>query len=125
MNIEYLGWRNQAETLKIFEDSDLLYCPYWFDPNYEMESRFKFSIKIDNLPCFRTPVLFHGPEYSSPGKFLEQNRAAALCFSLDPTLLKQTIEKVIMDDDYYQAICLNGRMAFNLSFNRLYAKEFL
>lgn len=113
MNIEYLGWRSQEETIKIFEDSDLLYCPYWFDPNYEMESRLSFPSKLTSYLASGRPVLFHGPEYSSPGKFLEQNKAAALCYSLDPDLLQATLEKIITDEHYYQEICINGRKAFD------------
>jgi hypothetical protein len=113
MNIEYLGWRSQKETIEIFENSDLLYCPYWFDPNFEMESKLSFPSKLSSYLASGRPVLFHGPDYSSPGRFLKENQAAALCFSLDANLLKVTIEKFILDDEYYEAICVNGRKAFD------------
>ncbi len=113
MNIEFLGWRSQEEALKVFADSDLLYCPYWFDPAFELESRLSFPSKLSSYLASGRPVLFQGPEYSSPGKFLMENKAANLCFSLDPNLLKENIEKIILDQKYYEEICMNGRKAFD------------
>jgi hypothetical protein len=32
-NFEYLGWRSQEDTIQILSTCDLLYLPYWFDPD--------------------------------------------------------------------------------------------
>ena len=113
MNIEFLGWRSQEETLNIFANSDLLYCPYWFDPAYEVEARLSFPSKLTTYLASGRPVLFHGPAFASPALFLEQNKAAFFCYALDGKIIIEKLNEIITDGELYRLISRNGRLAFD------------
>jgi len=110
--IEFLGWHSQKETIEILSQLDILYVPYWFDPVFEQEARFSFPSKVTTYLASGRPVFFHGPEYSSPGRFLEKNNAGLCCNSLDPLEVTQQLERLIGDDVYYQKITANGHKLF-------------
>jgi len=112
-DIEFLGWRSQAETIDILSQSDLLYCPYWFDPAFEEEARFSFPSKLATYLASGRPVFFHGPEYSSPGRFLADNNAAVLCHSLEPGIIIEKLSQVINNPQFYAEVTRCGRLAFD------------
>lgn len=112
-NYEYLGFRSQPETIELLADCDILYCPYWFDPRFEKESKQSFPSKLTTYLAAGRPVLFHGPDYSSPGRFLELNDAAQLCNSLERTAVLNALERLVWDQDRYRELADNGRRAFD------------
>jgi len=113
LNIEFMGWRPQKEIIKICANSDLLYCPYWFDPEFEMEARLSFPSKLTNYLASGRPVFFHGPSYASPAKFLRKNHAALFCYSLNPKVIVEKLEEIMTNSELYRSLAFNGRFTFD------------
>jgi hypothetical protein len=111
MRIEFLGWNPQQETIRLLSETDVLYCPYWFDRGYETEARLSFPSKLTTYFAAGRPVLFHGPEYASPARFLREQCAGVLCHSLQPTEIIDALRGMATDTDSYSRLTDNGRLA--------------
>src|SRR5262249_42607238 len=59
-----VGWLPEHECLRLLNQMDLLYCPYWFDPLFREEASFSFPSKLVSYLAAGRPVLFHGPDYA-------------------------------------------------------------
>jgi glycosyltransferase involved in cell wall biosynthesis len=110
--VEFLGWKSQREAIEILSRADILYCPYPFAGEMEEVSRLSFPSKLVlYLACGR-PVLFHGPGWSSPGRYLAARGAGVLCTELSPSSIYDALWKLVADPVLYQSVILNGRAAF-------------
>ncbi len=112
MRVEFLGWHTQDEAIRSLSEADVLYCPYWFDPAFETEARLSFPGKLTTYLATGRPVLFHGPEYASPGRFLQENDAAIFCRSLEKTDIVATLTRLATDEGLYSQLARNGHAAF-------------
>lgn len=110
--IEYLGWGSQAGTVAAMAEADILYCPYWLSPEYEEEARVGFPSKLTTYLAAGRPVLFHGPAYASPARFLEENGAALRCDSNDPRAVLSALERLAGDAALRGEIAERGGRAF-------------
>ncbi|HEY5997221.1 MAG TPA: glycosyltransferase, partial [Candidatus Deferrimicrobiaceae bacterium] len=110
--IEYLGWGSQAETVAAMAGADILYCPYWFAPEYEEEARVGFPSKLTTYLAAGRPVLFHGPAYASPARFLEENGAALHCDSNEPRTVLSALERLAGDAGLREGLAERGGRAF-------------
>ncbi|WP_407357234.1 glycosyltransferase [Methanolobus sp. WCC5] len=113
INIEFLGWKSQKETIKLMSEADILYCPYWFDKTFEDEARLSFPSKLTTYLAAGRPVLFHGPEYASPAQFLEENNAGLCCYSLETGKIIDSLVRLVSEPDLYAKLTHNGTAAFN------------
>lgn len=113
VRIDYLGWRNQRDTIDILSRADILYCPYWFDPTYRAEASFSFPSKLTTYLAAGRPVLFHGPEYASPARFLKEHDAASFCHDLANSAIFNSIDRLVSDQEYYRSRARNGSAAFH------------
>ena len=113
MRIEFLGWHTQLDTIRLLSQTDVLYCPYWFDPVFELESRLSFPSKLTTYLAAGRPVFFHGPEYASPATFLRDQDSAVFCHSLESGDIVTTLEKVLTNKALYARTALNGSRAFH------------
>ena len=107
-NLEYLGWRSAREVVEIASKSDLCYCPYWFDPAFDLETKLSFPSKLPLYFASGRPVFFHGPSYSSPGRFVEQHQSAYICDSLDPVTIGDKLIEIAADINGYRQIAVNA-----------------
>jgi len=112
-HFEFLGWRSQGETVKLLSEADALYCPYWFDSYYETVTQLSFPGKLTTYLAAGRPVLFHGPAYASPAKFLKANNAGFACHSLDPSQIIGVLSQITSDKDSYAKVAENGRAVFD------------
>ena len=112
--IEYLGWRTLEEVIDIASKSDICYCPYWFSSEFELESKLSFPSKLPLYFASGRPVLFHGPEYSSPGKFITKNDAAYTCHTLNTDDLVSALCKIAEEKTMYQRVAQKAHYTFNL-----------
>jgi glycosyltransferase involved in cell wall biosynthesis len=112
MNIEFLGWTTQKETIRLMSESDLLYCPYWFNSQFETVARLSFPSKLTTYLAAGRPVLFHGPEYASPARFLSKYDAGLLCHSLESKVLVNSLTELVANADRYNKLSHNGMHAF-------------
>ncbi|RJO65766.1 MAG: glycosyltransferase [Myxococcales bacterium] len=111
-NIEYLGYATQAETLDLMADSDVLYCPYWFDKDYEEVARTSFPAKLTTYLASGRPVFFHGPAYASPARFIAEHDCGLVCPTLDPAAISEAIRRLLADSALYARLTANGTRAF-------------
>lgn len=121
MNVEYLGWRTQEEAAGLLGECDLLYCPYWFSSSFREEAQYSFPSKLTlYLSCAR-PVLFHGPDYAAPAKFLRETEAGLLCHESSEEAIWEKFRQLSNDSTRYGQLSRQAKAAFqnNLSNTRL------
>lgn len=112
-HIEFLGYREQAESIKLLSESDILYLPYWFDMQYDEVVRLSFPSKLTAYFAAGKPVLCHAPEYSSPAKFLADNNAGHICSTMNKTGILASINKLVDDLELIELYTENGRKALS------------
>ena len=122
-HIEYLGWRSPEEIIEIASTSDICYCPYWFDPDFELEAKSSFPSKLPLYFASGRPVLFHGPNYSSPAKFVQSHDAAYVCETLDSSMVKNKLIEIASDIYTYRRIAENAHKAFMENLTDLQMKQ--
>lgn len=105
-------WMTTEELLKQLQEMDLLYCIYRFGDAFREESELCFPSKLTTYLASGRPVLFHGPENSSPARFLAQWDAAFFCYSQNPNELASVVRSAMSDRQEYERIAANGVKAF-------------
>ena len=110
--IEECGWQSQEETIRLLSETDLAYCPYWFDPAFEEAARLSFPSKLTTYFAAGVPVLFHGPEYASPARFIREHQAGLCCHSVDSDEIVKVLVDLIESPSINKTIAENGRRAF-------------
>lgn len=114
--VEYLGWMTQEEAIQNLSRADLLYLPYWFSSEFREEATLSFPSKLITYLAAGRPILFHGPEYASPGMYLKANNAGICCHSLEPNQIFEQIKLLATNRDVYQSLAYNGSIAFARDF---------
>ena len=107
------GWQENQALVPKLALCDVLYCPYWFDEIHREDAELCFASKIAAYLASGRPVLFHGPDYSSPSKFLSIWDAAWICNSPRAEDLAQNIRRLLSDPALYDALARKGRNAFD------------
>ncbi len=59
-----------------------------------------FPGKLAVYAAARSPVLFHGPLYASPVRFLERFRLGRVCATLNPSAIHAALAVMIRDADW-------------------------
>lgn len=111
--IAFLGWKTQDETILEMSRADILYCPYGFNSTFELAARYSFPAKLTTYLASGRAVFFHGPEYSSPWKFLDKHQAGIASHSLDEAEILRKIQQLVTDADFFSRICRNGNRSFH------------
>jgi hypothetical protein len=75
----------------------LAYLPYWLDRKYAEIVKMTFPNKLATYVAARVPVLYHGPQDSSPTRFLQRFPVGLNCGSLETTDLAAAIERLVSD----------------------------
>jgi glycosyltransferase involved in cell wall biosynthesis len=107
------GWLDTETLIDRLSTCDVLYCPYWFDEIHREDAEMCFPSKIATYFAAGRPVLFHGPAYSSPSRFLERWDAAFICNDPRPDELAATLRRVFSGHAFYARISRQGRRAFD------------
>ena len=115
-NAEYLGWLSQQDAIKALSEVDMLYVPYWFSENFREESTLAFPSKLVTYFAAGRPVMFHGPDYASPARYLEKNNAGLCCYTLEPDAIFEQIKLLATNRDVYRSLSYNGATAFARDF---------
>ncbi len=111
-HVEFAGWHSQENANVLLAESDLTYCPYWFDSAFKMESRQCFPSKLVCYLAAGRPVLVHAPEYASPAQFVSAVDAGACCHSLNAADIIVAIEGLVANEAQYIQRSRNARAAF-------------
>ncbi len=112
-HVEFLGMREQAETIDILSTCDICYCPYWLNPVFEKEARHSFPSKLTSYLASGRPVLFHGPEYASPARFLKKHDAGLILSGSYKSEILNALERLVFDRERYLELTTNGSRAFH------------
>ncbi len=110
--IEKLGRMSLDETIKTLSGMDIVYCPYFFGENREVVAKTSFPSKLTAYFAAGRPVLFHGPKYASPAKFIEENNAGICCYSLESGQILEKLALLADDNELYAKLTKNGTKAF-------------
>lgn len=97
--IKIKGYVPQGKLLSLLASADLLYCPYWFDKEFEKASRISFPSKLTSYLKSGVPVLVHAPSYASPRIFLEEYNAAYICGSMKEDDMVVKLKEIIEDSN--------------------------
>jgi glycosyltransferase involved in cell wall biosynthesis len=116
--IEYLGWRSQEETIKLLSDMDIMYLPYWFDKRFGVSVRLCFPNKLTAYLAAGRPVLFHGPEDSSPARFFRRFPAGVCCHSLEKSAIIECLHRLVNDRELYASAVQAGQRALDEELNQ-------
>ena len=111
-NLEFLGYRSQNEVLRLLNECDLLYCPYITDRKYKIVAETSFPSKLTTYLSTAVPVLFYGPSYSAPSKFLNKYDAAYLVYSDKNNNVNEfdsMLESIFSDTIKYTKISKNSK----------------
>lgn len=111
-HITKTGWLSQYEVVKTCNSADILYCPYWFNKEYEREARLSFPSKLTSYFASGRPVMFHGPEYASPSLFLSKYDAGYACHSLEEDKIVDCIQLIASDKNKYAEVSKNACLQF-------------
>lgn len=115
--VKLCGWLPQPVLVKtLASECDICYCPYPFDPKMEEVSRLSFPSKLVVYLASGRPILFHGPSYSSPSKYLEENDAGICVHVMDAASIIASIEQLVNDRSLYSATAKRGAQAFMTDF---------
>ena len=113
MRIEYLGWRSLEETIDLMSQVDVTYLPYWFDERYSLSVRLCFPNKLTTYLAAGRPVLFHGPEDSSPAHFFRRFPAGLCCHSLEESRIIESLRRFATDREFYASAVQAGQRALD------------
>jgi hypothetical protein len=116
-NIEYFGYRSVDETIELMSKADVAYLPYWFDKSYSIAVRLAFPNKLPTYLASGRPVLFHGPENSSPTLFFRKFPVGLCCHSLEESEIIRCLERFITDKDFYASATEAGHRALTQELN--------
>jgi glycosyltransferase involved in cell wall biosynthesis len=110
---DFLGWKSPQEAIRILADeTDVLYCPYPFTPVMEEVARLSFPSKLPLYFAAGRPVVFHGPAYSSPARYLAERDAGVLCTQPTPAAIYNEMERLALSPALYSQTLQNARAAF-------------
>ena len=96
--IEVTGWVSQDECLQRICKCDVGYLPYWFDRPSRVEQC--FPSKLTSYLAAGIPVLYHGPELSTPARFLHRYQAGVICASLSGATIRQALGQLVAPERY-------------------------
>jgi len=99
--IEFLGWHSTADAVRILSGCDVCYVPYWFDDAFRPGVELSFPNKVSLYLAAGRPILFHGPERSTPARFLERWPVGVVCHSLDPRAIADALTVAASDEAFH------------------------
>ena len=111
VRVEYLGWRSVEETIDLLSQVDVTYLPYWFDERYSLSARLCFPNKLATYLAAGRPVLFHGPEDSSPAQFFRRFPVGLCCHSLMESQIIGSLRRLATDRELYASAAQAGQRA--------------
>lgn len=99
--VDYLGWRGDAEVHERLAACDLLYLPQPFESSQRELAELSFPTKLSAYVCTGRPVLVHAPRHASLPEFARKHPLGHVCTSLDPAAIAMAIEQIATDPDRY------------------------
>ena len=101
--IEFLGWHSTSDAVSILSGCDVCYVPYWFDDAFRAGVELSFPNKMSLYLAAGRPILFHGPQQSTPTRFLERWAVGLPCHSLEPADIVDALTTIATDAAFHEA----------------------
>jgi hypothetical protein len=101
-HIEFLGWHATTSAVAILSECDICYVPYWFDPGCRAGVELSFPNKVSLYLAAGRPILFHGPEQSTPARFLSRRPVGIACHSLEPGAIASALTAAATDARFHE-----------------------
>lgn len=114
--VSFLGWKSQPEAALILSQCDILYCPYPFEEGMKEVSQYSFPSKLVLYLAAGRPIVFHGPDYASPARYIESRRCGHIAARLTASAIYNELERLLHDHDAYREMAENAQAAFRLDF---------
>ncbi len=111
-HVSFLGWKSQPDAAFILSLCDILYCPYPFDEGMKEVSQYSFPSKLVLYLAAGRPILFHGPDYSSPAHYIRSRQCGVVASRLVATAAYNELERLISNPTAYRAMAENAQAAF-------------
>ncbi|WP_072378391.1 hypothetical protein [Hyphomicrobium sp. NDB2Meth4] len=115
-HVTFLGWKSQSDAAFILSLCDILYCPYPFDPSMKEVSQFSFPSKLVLYLAAGRPIVFHGPAYSSPARYIKAKGCGLIAERLVATAIFNEMERLTLDPVAYADLAANAQAAFRDDF---------
>ncbi len=116
--LEYLGFRSLKETVSVLSEAHVGYLPYWFDPDFSPAVRMCFPDKLSTYISAGCLVFYHGPEDSTPTRFLERYPVGLSCHSHSAAEIIATLRRLATDDTIAQRAQAARQAALTCELNR-------
>ena len=100
--IEFLGWHSTSDAVRILSRCDVCYVPYWFDDAFRSGVELSFPNKVSLYLAAGRPIFFHGPENSTPTRFLERRPVGIACHSLEADSIANALGVAADDEAFHQ-----------------------
>jgi len=111
-HVSLLGWKSQPDAAFILSQCDILYCPYPFDQGMKEVSLYSFPSKLVLYLAAGRPILFHGPDYSSPAYYIKIRKCGLIASRLVATAVYNELERLVRDPAAYRTMGSNAQAAF-------------
>lgn len=116
-HVSFLGWKSQKDAALVLSTCDILYCPYPFAPDMKEVSQFSFPSKLVLYLAAGRPILFHGPDYSSPAHYIKSRQCGLVADRLVATAIYNELERLVtMDASDYRSLAAKAQAAFRDDF---------
>lgn len=114
--IEFMGWQAHPNAIRLLSEADLLYCPYPFSPELAEVSRLSFPSKLVLYLAAGRPVVFHGPEWASPARYLLRNDAGFVCGRNVRSAIYGALNDAVTQTADYARKATNAKASFRKDF---------
>lgn len=116
-HFEYGGWMAQEDLIGILADTcDILYCPYPFAPEMAEVAKLSFPSKVPTYLAAGRPILFHGPRYAAPAKYLLEREAGYVADDLYPSSVYNGLCHLVENADLFDRVARGAQAAFRADF---------
>ncbi len=120
--VDYLGWRDLAETVEVMARCHFAYFPYWLDPAYAEPARLCFADKLTTYLTAALPILYHGPSDAGVVDFFSRFPAAELCHSHETAVIAASLRR-LADGERRQRMSAAARQAVAQELNPTVFRE--
>lgn len=97
--VKVTGWVSHARSLELLSHVDLGYSGLWFDEARRPWVESSFPSKIISYLSAGVPVLYHGPAYGTPARFMTAFNVGFGCHDLDPAAIAATVQRIVRSPD--------------------------
>jgi len=112
--VKYEALKPVGDAAKAINKADLAYLPYWMSNKFSHAVQTAFPSKLSLYVASGTPVLYHGPEVSTPAEFLIDYRVGINCHSLDSQKIINSIHSCLSSEFKNQYIASRNKALQNV-----------